>query len=200
MLSPEALEEHRRQVEFTRQGKFEIRDGAIYEVTEGARLHFIKFETRQIEKCLDYVRNTLMMSKDFETEKADHATDTNTINVTGGGAFKFSDLISEKLGLKVGKMFPLNYKFLAGVFLLTNALMNVNYTTRCTRTVWLLNTFSSSRQTTLYPQICPRNKMLKRIIKFVCISCHLYSENKSKIYLRWVQNLGVSGSPNVLSC
>ena len=32
---------------------------------EDARLHFVKFETRQIEKCLDYVRDTLMMSKDL---------------------------------------------------------------------------------------------------------------------------------------
>ena len=42
-----------------------IKDEAIIEVNEDARLHFVKFETRQIEKCLDYVRDTLMMSEDY---------------------------------------------------------------------------------------------------------------------------------------
>lgn len=45
--------------------RIEIQDDAIVEVNEEARLHFVKFETRQIEKCLDYVRDTLMMAEDF---------------------------------------------------------------------------------------------------------------------------------------
>ena len=45
--------------------RIEIEDGSIIEVNEDARLHFIKFETRQIEKCLDYIRDTLMMDKDL---------------------------------------------------------------------------------------------------------------------------------------
>ena len=45
--------------------RIEIEDGSIIEINEDARLHFIKFETRQIEKCLDYIRDTLMMDKDL---------------------------------------------------------------------------------------------------------------------------------------
>ena len=35
------------------------------EVNEDAQLHFVKFETRQIEKCLDYIRDNLMNSEHF---------------------------------------------------------------------------------------------------------------------------------------
>ena len=48
--------------------RIEILDDAIVEVNEEARLHFVKFETRQIEKCLDYVRDTLMMSEEHKTQ------------------------------------------------------------------------------------------------------------------------------------
>jgi len=50
----------------------------------------------QIEKCLDYVRATLMSNKDGPTV-------SKTISVTGGGAYKFADLIKEKLQLQVSK-------------------------------------------------------------------------------------------------
>ena len=45
--------------------RIEIQDDTIVEVNEDAQLHFVKFETRQIEKCLDYIRDTLMMSEHF---------------------------------------------------------------------------------------------------------------------------------------
>ena len=45
--------------------RIEIQDGTIVEVNEDAQLHFVKFETRQIEKCLDYIRDTLMNSEHF---------------------------------------------------------------------------------------------------------------------------------------
>lgn len=51
--------------------RIEIQDNAIVEVNEEARLHFVKFETRQIEKCLDYVRDTLMMSDEHKTQVFD---------------------------------------------------------------------------------------------------------------------------------
>ena len=35
-------------------------DTAVYEMTEGARLHFIKFETKHIEACLDYIQKRLL--------------------------------------------------------------------------------------------------------------------------------------------
>ena len=70
-----------------------------YEVSEGARLHFIKFETRQIEKCLDYVRKTLITEQQHE-----QITAGKRIYVTGGGAYKYSDLIENKLNLTVAKV------------------------------------------------------------------------------------------------
>ncbi|XP_064455596.1 4'-phosphopantetheine phosphatase-like [Ornithodoros turicata] len=60
---------------------------------ETARLHFVKFETKHIETCLSFIKENLMVSK--ETMQG------STIKVTGGGAFKYRDLISKTLGLHV---------------------------------------------------------------------------------------------------
>ncbi|XP_027023501.1 4'-phosphopantetheine phosphatase isoform X3 [Tachysurus fulvidraco] len=56
-----------------------------------ARLHFIKFENRYIETCLDFIKDHLVN------------TETKVIKATGGGAYKFKDLIEKKLKLKVDK-------------------------------------------------------------------------------------------------
>lgn len=53
-----------------------------------ARLHFIKFENTYMEACLDFIRDHLVN------------TETKVIQATGGGAYKFKDLIEEKLRLK----------------------------------------------------------------------------------------------------
>ncbi|XP_053546322.1 4'-phosphopantetheine phosphatase [Bombina bombina] len=67
----------------------------LYEVSEQeeitARLHFIKFENTYIETCLDFIKDHLVN------------TETKVIKATGGGAYKFKDLIEKKLGLKVDK-------------------------------------------------------------------------------------------------
>ena len=68
--STEALEEKRKRIEQAKyeagmKCRIEIQDDTIVEVNEDAQLHFVKFETRQIEKCLDYIRDTLMMSEHF---------------------------------------------------------------------------------------------------------------------------------------
>lgn len=54
-----------------------------------ARLHFVKFENTYIEACLDFIKAHLVN------------TETKVIQATGGGAYKFQDLIEEKLQLKV---------------------------------------------------------------------------------------------------
>ena len=46
-------------------------DTAVFEMTEGARLHFIKFETKHIEACLDYIQKRLLGAE----------TDMNTMDV-----------------------------------------------------------------------------------------------------------------------
>jgi len=62
-----------------------------YKIHKSARLHFIKFETKHIESCLDFIRGHLTGSKEFMRGKS--------IKATGGGAYKYADIIQEKLGL-----------------------------------------------------------------------------------------------------
>ena len=53
-----------------------VDDDAVYEVTEGARLHFIKFETKHIETTLDYIQKRLL-GAEADMRKMD-------VKVTGG--------------------------------------------------------------------------------------------------------------------
>lgn len=57
------------------------------------RLHFVKFETKYIESCLDFIRNKL------DTAGLE-LSESKYIKATGGGAYKYADLIEAKLGLK----------------------------------------------------------------------------------------------------
>ena len=59
--------------------------------SEIERLHFVKFETKYIEQCLDFL-NTHLVGQERVKGKL--------IKVTGGGAFKYADLIQQKLGLE----------------------------------------------------------------------------------------------------
>lgn len=65
-----------------------------YKVHEGNRLHFIKFETRYIENCLDFLKENLVHVEKFHGK---------SIKVTGGGSYKYTPLLQEKLGLLVDK-------------------------------------------------------------------------------------------------
>ncbi|XP_015524756.1 4'-phosphopantetheine phosphatase isoform X1 [Neodiprion virginianus] len=65
-----------------------------YKVLEGCRLHFVKFETRHFENCLDFVRANLVHAERFQGK---------SVKVTGGGAFKYTPLLQEKLGLLIDK-------------------------------------------------------------------------------------------------
>lgn len=65
------------------------------EDVEVARLHFIKFETKHIETCLSFIQQNLIGSPDFMRKK--------TIKATGGGAYKYTDLLTNTLGLMVDK-------------------------------------------------------------------------------------------------
>ncbi|XP_071440358.1 4'-phosphopantetheine phosphatase [Hetaerina americana] len=67
----------------------------VYEVSEGARLHFIKFETKYIENCLDFINQNLVGAPSTMMGKS--------IKGTGGGTYKYSELILSKLGLTVEK-------------------------------------------------------------------------------------------------
>uniref|UniRef100_A0A670IFX8 4'-phosphopantetheine phosphatase n=1 Tax=Podarcis muralis TaxID=64176 RepID=A0A670IFX8_PODMU len=79
---------------FDQSGK-DVEHESPYEITVQeeitARLHFIKFENAYIETCLDFIKDHLVN------------TETKVIKATGGGAYKFKDLIEKKLGLKLDK-------------------------------------------------------------------------------------------------
>ncbi|KAL8121264.1 pantothenate kinase 1 isoform X2 [Apium graveolens] len=69
------------------------------------RLHFVKFETTNINDCLDFISsNQLSTHGDLPDEKQHSAGDRNLIKATGGGAFKFADLFMERLGLNLDKV------------------------------------------------------------------------------------------------
>lgn len=76
---------------------FQTTDGSpgqhIYEVCEEDeyidRLHFVKFETKFIESCLDFIEQKL----------GESLKQNKTIHVTGGGAHKYRDLLASKLGV-----------------------------------------------------------------------------------------------------
>lgn len=55
------------------------------------RLNFIKFETKFVESCLDFIKHHLTdLQRSVE----------KSVKVTGGGAYKFTELITSKLGVR----------------------------------------------------------------------------------------------------
>lgn len=75
--------------------QIEIEGDAMYAVSEGARLHFIKFETKHIDYWLAYIHDCLSVNKNEFQQKS--------IKVTGGGAYKYSERIKEMVGLPIDK-------------------------------------------------------------------------------------------------
>eukprot|EP00761_Pharyngomonas_kirbyi_P004536 gb/GECH01004541.1/.p1 GENE.gb/GECH01004541.1/~~gb/GECH01004541.1/.p1 ORF type:complete len:484 (+),score=116.18 gb/GECH01004541.1/:1-1452(+) len=58
----------------------------------GGRLCFAKFETKNIDSCIEFIK---AMEKKFGFAKQ--------VNATGGGAYKFGSLLKEKLGITLNK-------------------------------------------------------------------------------------------------
>ena len=56
------------------------------------RLNFIKFETKFVESCLDFIKHHLHDIQQRTVEKS--------VKVTGGGAYKYTELITSKLGVR----------------------------------------------------------------------------------------------------
>ncbi|KAK7582670.1 hypothetical protein V9T40_014115 [Parthenolecanium corni] len=70
------------------------KENFTYTLSEGARLHF---KTNSITDCLTLIAGNLYLVNS-------HVDMTGkSIEVTGGGAYKYTDLIKEKLGLSVDK-------------------------------------------------------------------------------------------------
>ncbi|KAL2519536.1 Pantothenate kinase 2 [Abeliophyllum distichum] len=66
------------------------------------RLHFEKFETRKIDDWIGYLSSKQFRQYGAQCNQAP-ASDKNIIKATGGGAFKFADLLKEKLGIILDK-------------------------------------------------------------------------------------------------
>ncbi|ESW10066.1 hypothetical protein PHAVU_009G178200 [Phaseolus vulgaris] len=70
----------------------------------GGRLHFVKFETRKINECLDFIHSKQLHCGGLEPRYSDGLTDQNgIIKATGGGAYKYADLFKERLGVSLDK-------------------------------------------------------------------------------------------------
>ncbi|XP_027942531.1 pantothenate kinase 2-like [Vigna unguiculata] len=70
----------------------------------GGRLHFVKFETRKINECLDFIHSKQLHCGGLESRYSDGVTDQNgIIKATGGGAYKYADLFKERLGVSLDK-------------------------------------------------------------------------------------------------
>ncbi|KAK2636501.1 hypothetical protein Ddye_031293 [Dipteronia dyeriana] len=66
------------------------------------RLHFAKFETSKINDCLEFILSNKLHLGGFQHHE-DPASDKILIKATGGGAYRFADLIKEKLGVSIEK-------------------------------------------------------------------------------------------------
>ncbi|KAK7411109.1 hypothetical protein VNO78_02516 [Psophocarpus tetragonolobus] len=70
----------------------------------GGRLHFVKFETRKINECLDFIHSKQLHCGGLESHYSDGVPDQNgIIKATGGGAYKYADLFKERLGVSLDK-------------------------------------------------------------------------------------------------
>ncbi|XP_043813392.1 pantothenate kinase 2 isoform X5 [Manihot esculenta] len=72
----------------------------------GGRLHFVKFETRKINECLDFISSKQLHRGGIDSHGWLSETPANCsaeIKATGGGAYKFADLFKEKLGVSLDK-------------------------------------------------------------------------------------------------
>jgi len=62
----------------------------------GGKINFTKFQTRNIDECLQFI-----LENHLHTETG--GSSNKEVNVTGGGAHKFAQLIEEKLGITLHK-------------------------------------------------------------------------------------------------
>ncbi|KAI5407084.1 pantothenate kinase 2 isoform X2 [Lathyrus oleraceus] len=84
----------------------------------GGRLHFVKFETRKINECLDFIHSK-QLHRGLESRYSDAAANENAIiKATGGGAYKYTDLFKERLGVGLDKEDEMNCLVAGANFLL----------------------------------------------------------------------------------
>ncbi|CAH8637638.1 unnamed protein product [Schistosoma intercalatum] len=90
----------------------------FYEYTEhedeGQKLCFMKFETKNIEECLDFILFNITH------QGASSKKTISKIKVTGGGAYRYRELICSKLGVELDKEDEMDCLVRGCVFMLRN--------------------------------------------------------------------------------
>ncbi|XWS48170.1 hypothetical protein CRYUN_Cryun13aG0050100 [Craigia yunnanensis] len=72
----------------------------------GGRLHFVKFETSKLNECLEFISSKQLHHGGTDSHQWNSEAPANenaVIKATGGGAYKFSDLFKERLGVSIDK-------------------------------------------------------------------------------------------------
>ncbi|OAY34526.1 pantothenate kinase 1 [Manihot esculenta] len=90
--------------------------GDKHPILEG-RLHFAKFETSNINDCLEFISSRKLHLGGFQHHE-NLAKDKNLIKATGGGANKFAELFKEKLGIDLDKEDEMDCLVAGATFLL----------------------------------------------------------------------------------
>ena len=83
---------HSRRRTISTEGNY---SGTVDEEYRRSRLHFVKFETKHIQSLAHYIKEVLKDNLEICRGR--------TIRVTGGGAYKYTDLFENLLGLKIVK-------------------------------------------------------------------------------------------------
>lgn len=85
------------------KGRLDVPNGnQNYCVLKG-KLHFMKFETRKINDCIEFLSSKKFRCHD-DLHHEDHTSDSHIVKATGGGAFRYADLFKEKLGITLDKV------------------------------------------------------------------------------------------------
>ncbi|PKA49311.1 Pantothenate kinase 2 [Apostasia shenzhenica] len=72
----------------------------------GGRLHFVKFETRKLYECLDFISSKQLHRGGVDSPSWGSGRQSNgniIIKATGGGAYKYADVFKERLGVSLDK-------------------------------------------------------------------------------------------------
>ncbi|KAL9664102.1 hypothetical protein QQ045_019499 [Rhodiola kirilowii] len=78
-------------------------DGERNDAILDGRLHFARFETSKINDCVEFIQSKLQGREDTCGKSMSSARYKSIIKATGGGAYKFTDLFKEKLGISLDK-------------------------------------------------------------------------------------------------
>lgn len=86
----------------------------------GGRLHFVKFETAKINECLDFIKSKQLHCGGMVARWPSDALSNEDVVVkaTGGGAYKYTDLFKERLGVSLDKEDEMNCLVSGANFLL----------------------------------------------------------------------------------